>query len=271
LSSGISTRLVQLTHPDEGPRAALVHNHELHLLATYRSLYSFAQAALDTGWKLRDLLSTDLSGIVLDYDVVYRLETPWRFRPCFDHPQEPGRCVVSSAGQSSSTSSWRYIASGASLRGHGDTLPAAGSPDIAAAYLIARDGLPRRIGVAQGHRGRLSSLGPELILDPALPRLTGVVSAGPAFPSNTRELSAEVPLLLALASIEPDHFESADFRRPGDVHIHFFGERLFDSVGPVEAAEGDPVAVGFDGLGRALVNTVRFEELLARRVAATPL
>ena len=28
---------------------------------------------LETGWKLRDLLSTDLSGIVLDYESVYRL------------------------------------------------------------------------------------------------------------------------------------------------------------------------------------------------------
>ena len=100
VSAGIPTRLVQLEHPDEGRRAALVYENELHLLATYRSLYSFAQAAIETGWRLRDLLSTDLSGIVLDYEKVYRLETPWRFRPCFDYPEEPGRCLVSSAADS---------------------------------------------------------------------------------------------------------------------------------------------------------------------------
>jgi hypothetical protein len=271
LSAGISTRLVQLTHPDEGHRAALVHNNELHLLATYRSLYSFAQAALATGWKLRDLLSTDLSGVALDYDSVYRLETPWRFRPCFDHPEEPGRCVVSSAGRSSSGAAWRYIASGASLRGHGEALPVAGFPEIAAVYLIARDGSPRRIGVAPGCRGRISSLGPELILDPALPRLSGVLRSGPSSQPQSQPLSAEVPLLLALASLEPDHFESADFRRPGDVHIHFCGERLFPPSGEPSAADGEQLVIEFDGLGRALLNTIHFEQLLARRVAATPL
>src|SRR6266700_3191920 len=98
MSAGISTRLVQLTHPEEGRRAALVYGNNLHLLATYRSVYSFAMAALDTGWKLRDVLSTDLSGIELDYDEVYQLATPWRFLPSFDHPSEPGACLVSQAG-----------------------------------------------------------------------------------------------------------------------------------------------------------------------------
>src|SRR5258708_27213928 len=93
-----STRLVQLSHPDEGRRAALVYGNELHLLATYRSVYSFALAAIVTRWKLRELLSTDLSGIVLDYAEVYSLTTPWRFLASFVHPVEPGRCLVSAAG-----------------------------------------------------------------------------------------------------------------------------------------------------------------------------
>lgn len=261
MSSGISTRLVQLVHPGEGRRAALVHQNTLHLLATYRSLYAFAQAAVETGWKLRDLLSTDLSGIVLDYDEVYRFETLWRFCPCFDHPQEPGRCVVSAAGPP-----WRYIASCASLRGHGDPLPAAGSPDVAAVYLIAPDGSPRRIGVAQGHRGRVSALGPELVLDPELPRLRGVAAAA----SRSQQLAAEVPLLLALASIEPDHFEAADFRRPGDVHVHFFGERLLTPFSPLEAGNEDQAQIEFEGLGPPLRNPIR-HQAPAARTAAVPL
>ena len=75
-----------------------------------------------------------------------------------------------------------------------------------------------------------------------------------------------MPLLLALASIEPDHFESADFRRPGDVHIHFFGERVFDSSAHTDAAEGEQAEIEFDGMGRALLNSIRFEEA-AWRVA----
>ena len=68
---------------------------ELCLLATFRTVYAFATAAIETGQELRDLLSTDLSGIVLDYQEVYALKSAWRFLPSFDHPQEPGRCLVS--------------------------------------------------------------------------------------------------------------------------------------------------------------------------------
>lgn len=272
---------MQLTHPDEGRRAALVYQDQLHLLATYRSVYSFAQSALATGWALRDLLSTDLSGIVLDYGEVYRLETAWRFAPCFDHPAEPGRCLVSMAGQSSSERSsserfspgrssihslWKYLGSAASLRGHGESLPGPGMPDLAAIYVIGPDGLPRRVGIAQGHRGRVSALGPELVLDASIAQIKGRAVCG----ARAQEWLANVPLLLALASIEPDHFEAADFRRPGDVHVHFFGERLFTGVTQIEASEGDRVEIAFEGLGRELSNTVRHEER-ARWVAAMPL
>src|SRR5579862_5367575 len=91
------TRLVQLDHPGFGRRVALVDGNDLHLLGTYRSAYAFAQVALETGHKMRDLLSSDLSGIALDYPQVWALETEWRFLPSFDHPTEPGRCIVSGA------------------------------------------------------------------------------------------------------------------------------------------------------------------------------
>jgi hypothetical protein len=279
MSPGISTRLVQLLHPDEGRRAALVYESKLHLLASYRSLYSFALAALDTGWKLRDLLSTDLSGIELDYDAVYALTTPWRFLPCFDQPDEPGRCLLSAAGPP-----WRYIGSGAGLRGHGDELPSA-SPDLAAAYVIGHDGAPRRIGVTTGvtsggtlgQPARFGSIGPELILDAALPQLEGVVTIlrGGRQIATWSVSNRSVPLPIALASIEPDHFESADFRRPGDTHIHFFGERLFNAhlggAAPATApAEDDEVVVEFQGLGRPLRNPIRAQHSAAR-VAAVQL
>src|SRR5580698_10496013 len=148
MSPGHPTRLVQLSHPDEGRRAALVYDNELHLLATYRSVYSLAVAAIETGWKLRELLSTDLSGIVLDYTEIYSLATPWRFLPSFDHPIEPGRCLVSAAG-----ADWTYKGSGASLYGHGEQLSVSpsGAPqalgELAAVYVIGPDGAPRRVGV----------------------------------------------------------------------------------------------------------------------------
>src|SRR5262245_13535095 len=115
-----SARLVQLVHPDEGRRVALVDGDKLRFLASYRSAYSFAKAAIDLGWKLRDLLSTDLSGVVLDYKEVHHLATPWRFIASFDHADEPSRCLVSSAG--ASANEWSYLGLGTSLSGHGDAV-----------------------------------------------------------------------------------------------------------------------------------------------------
>lgn len=265
---GIPTRLVQLVHPDEGRRVALVYENQLHLLATYRSVYAFAMAAVDTRWRLRDLLSTDLSGIAIDYAEVHRLETPWRFLPCFDQPEEPGRCVVSAAGRP-----WRYIGTGASLRGHGDPADPAGTVEIAAAYVIGPAGAPRRVGVCAGNGSRYPQLGPELTLDAEMPRVdvtVQVIRAGREI-FVKRISGGEVPLQLALASIEPDHFEASDLTRPGDAHIHFFGERLFAGQSHIPAKPGDEVRIEIDGLGSALWNPVEANQQERRRVAATPL
>jgi hypothetical protein len=268
MSPGTPTRLVQLSHPEEGRRAALVYDNELHLLATYRSIYSFALAAIDTGWRLRELLSTDLSGIVLDYSEIYALSTPWRFLPSFDHPVEPGRCLVSSAGVE-----WTYKGSGASLCGHGEQLPPA-LPDLAAVYVIGPAGAPRRVGITPGNNSRTCAIGPELTLDADLPRVTGrvkVMRAGREASSETLS-SGEAPLLLALASIEPDLFDAADLRRPGDALVHFFGARLFGAQRGIAAEDGEEAVVEFEGLGEALRNPIRrIEQPAARRLSAVPL
>jgi hypothetical protein len=258
--------LVQLIHPEEGRRAALVYDNELHLLATYRSLYSFALAAIETGWKLRELLSTDLSGIVLDYAEIYSLATPWRFLPSFDHPVEPARCLVSAAG-----AEWRYKGSGASLHGHGEHLPPA-LGDLAAVYVIGPEGVPRRVGITPGNSSRSSAVGPELILEADLPRVSGRIKVMRAGREVWSEIisGGEAPLLLALASIEPDLFEAADLR-PGDACVHFFGGRLFGSRHGLAVEDGDEAVVEFEGLGEALRNPIRIEQPTARRVAAVPL
>ena len=268
MSPGISTRLVQLVHPDEGRRAALVYDDRLHLLASYRSVYSFAMAALDTGWKLRDALSTDLSGIEIDYGEVYGLATPWRFLPSFDHPEEPSRCLVSASGPP-----WLYLGSGTSLRGHGDPVPEGGCADLAAVYVIGRQGAPRRVGVTVGRRSRHSVLGPELTLDADLASVDSTVTVLRAEREVwSRHFSGgDAPLALALAAVEPDYFEAAGPRRFGDAHVHFFGERIFGALEVVPAVEDDELVVEFPGLGRPLHNSLRSEQSGQFRVAATPL
>lgn len=274
---------MQLTHPAEGRRAALVYENELHLLATYRSVYSFALAALDTGWKLRDLLSTDLSGIVLNYDEVYSLDTPWRFLPSFDHPEEPGRCLLSRSGPNHA---WHYVGCGTSLAGyneplHVSPLESAAPVGLAALYVIGHDGAPRRVGVtpaidlprAGGGASRSCAIGPELVLDAGFPRVDGsarVTRSGREIWSQ--ELSGgDAPLSIALAAIEPDHFECAGQRRPGDIHVHFFGDRLFGSPERAVVKENDEVEIEFNGFGRALRNRIAVEEPAFHRLKAAPL
>lgn len=268
MSQGIPTSLVQLVHADEGRRVALVYENQLHLLATYRSVYSFAMAAVATRWKLRDLLSTDLSGITLDHAEIAAHQTPWRFLACFDHPSEPGRCVVSASGPP-----WRYIGSGASLRGHGDAVDGEVTAEIAAAYVVGPNGDPRRVGVAPAIGGRYPALGPELTLDAELPRIEGTmrVLRGGLEINQLAFSGGEAPLMLALASIEPDHFESADYRRPGDAHVHFFGERLLSAPLRLAIEPGDEARVEIQGLGRPLQNMVEPRQPDRWRVAATPL
>jgi hypothetical protein len=92
------TRLVQIEHPEQGRRVALVDGAELHLLATHRSVYAFAMSAIQTGISLERLIASDASGPTLSYEETYSLGTNWRFLPAFDHPLEPARCLVSGTG-----------------------------------------------------------------------------------------------------------------------------------------------------------------------------
>lgn len=276
MSRTTATRLVQLTHPDEGRRAALVDGNELHLLGTYRSIFDFAIAALETRLRLRDLLSTDLSGVVLDYGKVYALETDWHFLPAFDHPHEPGRCLVSAI----SDGEWTYQGSGDSLRGHSESLPIANSParicipEIAAAYVIGVGGLPRRVGIAMGIRGpRRSALGPELVLDDEFAQLLGQASLiRDRQEIWSRKVSAvEVSVPLAMIAVESEHFQYADHRRRGDTHVHFFGEKLFGPSDCPLAQAGDQAATEFDGFGWNLGTTIVCEQAGPVLAGALPL
>lgn len=90
--------LVQITHPSQGRRVAMVDGSTLRLLETHRSIYAFALAAIETGCRLHDLILSDVSDVELDYDEVYSLRSEWSFLPSFDHPGEPARCLVSGTG-----------------------------------------------------------------------------------------------------------------------------------------------------------------------------
>jgi hypothetical protein len=63
----------------------------------------------------------------------------------------------------------------------------------------------------------------------------------------------------SLANIEHHHFKHPLHRRPGDVHVHFFGADAFSFSAGVELRDGDLMRVAFEGYGRPLLNPVVVE------------
>ena len=60
-----------------------------------------------------------------------------------------------------------------------------------------------------------------------------------------------------LANMEHHHFKFDPHRRPGDVHVHFFGADAFSFGAGVRLQDGDVMQVRFDGFGRPLRNVLR--------------
>ncbi|MEO8129046.1 MAG: AraD1 family protein [Bryobacteraceae bacterium] len=88
------TRLIQLSHPAQGRRVALVDGNDLRLLTGFTSVYQIATSGKPLIETARKAVSSD----TLSYDDVYAGESEWKILPAFDHPEEPARCLVSGTG-----------------------------------------------------------------------------------------------------------------------------------------------------------------------------
>jgi hypothetical protein len=193
---------------------------------------------------------------------------------------------------------WFYKGAGAILRGHLEPLTVpphaedgGEEAEIAGVYLIDAGGGPRRIGMAQGNefsdhvherknylylaesKLRECAIGPELVLDPDFSDVRGEVSiergGGVVWRREIR--SGEAAMSHSLANIEHHHFKHAQHRRPGDLHIHFYGADAFSFGEGVRLAQGDVMTVAFHGFGRPLRNPVKIESGPAPPVRVEPL
>jgi hypothetical protein len=63
----------------------------------------------------------------------------------------------------------------------------------------------------------------------------------------------------SLTNIEHHHFKFATHRRPGDLHIHFFGADAFSFGDGVGLADGDWMEVQFEGFGKPLRNPLHIQ------------
>jgi hypothetical protein len=202
------------------------------------------------------------------------------------------------AGEIGAAPEWFYKGTGATLRGHNqflDVPPFAedggDEPEIAGIYLIDADGTPLRVGMAQGNefsdhaferknylnlagsKLRTCSLGPELVLDPDFRRVSGTVAIERAggIVWSAEAVTGEEAMCHSLANIEHHHFKFDAHRRPGDVHVHFFGASAFSFGAGVTLQDGDIMQVSFGGFGRPLRNPIRIDRSPERLVTVRPL
>jgi hypothetical protein len=75
----------------------------------------------------------------------------------------------------------------------------------------------------------------------------------------------------SLRNIEHHHFKFEAHRRPGDVHVHFFGACALSFGDGVSLADGDVMEIRFEGFGRALRNPVSASREADALVTALPI
>jgi len=179
---------------------------------------------------------------------------------------------------------WFYKGTGSILRAHGAPLevPAYAldggeEAEIAGIYFIDAEAQPRRIGMAIGNefsdhkfeknnylnlagsKIRNCSLGPELVIDPefnSVPGKAKIERAEKIFWSK-EIATGENEMCHSLRNIEQHHFKFETHRRPGDVHVHYFGACALSFGDGIELADGDVMEISFTGFGRALRNPLR--------------
>ncbi|HET8791045.1 MAG TPA: FAH family protein, partial [Modicisalibacter sp.] len=72
-------------------------------------------------------------------------------------------------------------------------------------------------------------------------------------------LTGEANMAHSLANLEYHHFKYPNFRRPGDVHVHYFGTATLSFADAVQTQDGDRFEIELAAFGRPLRNALRFE------------
>ncbi len=147
-------------------------------------------------------------------------------------------------------------------------------PEVAGIYLIGPDGRPWRLGFAIGNefsdhvmerqnylylahsKLRPCALGPELRVGALPADVRGqvrVVRDGTVL-WRREFLSGEANMSHTIANLESHHFKYPLFRRPGDVHVHFFGTATISFADGIETRPGDVFEIEVPAFGRPLRN-----------------
>lgn len=179
---------------------------------------------------------------------------------------------------------WFYKGDGSWLVGPGQPLPKPSfaldggeEPELAGLYLIDDKGRPVRLGFALGNeysdhvmerqnylylahsKLRHSSFGPEMIigaLPAAIEGVSRIVRNGKVIWEKPF-LTGEANMSHTLANLEYHHFKYDCFRRPGDLHVHYFGTATLSIADGISTNDGDVFEIEAAPFGAPLRNPLK--------------
>jgi hypothetical protein len=177
---------------------------------------------------------------------------------------------------------WFYKGDGSCVRASGQALDmpefaldGGEEPEIAGLYLIGADGQPWRLGFALGNefsdhvterqnylylahsKLRSCGVGPALLVGDLPAHVEGVsrvLGADGQVRWEKAFVSGEQNMSHTIANLEHHHFKYGLFKRPGDVHIHFFGTATLSFADNIRVQAGEVFEIASPQFGPALRN-----------------
>ncbi len=179
---------------------------------------------------------------------------------------------------------WFYKGDGSWLVGPGQPLPKPSfaldggeEPELAGLYMIDGKGRPVRLGFALGNeysdhvterqnylylahsKLRHSSIGPEMVMGripDSIEGMSRILRKGEIIWEKPF-VTGEANMSHTLANLEYHHFKYDGFRRPGDLHIHYFGTATLSIADNIKPVDGDVFEITAAPFGAALRNPLK--------------
>ena len=148
--------------------------------------------------------------------------------------------------------------------------------ELVGLYVISESGEVLRVGFALGNefsdhvmeaqnylylahsKLRACSFGPELLIGAPPAEISGQVRIERNGQTlwEAPFLTGEAHMSYTISNLEHHHFKYELFRKPGDVHLHFFGTATLSRKAGVVTQPGDRFEISAPGFGRPLRNTL---------------
>jgi hypothetical protein len=150
-------------------------------------------------------------------------------------------------------------------------------PELAGLYLIDAKGRPVRLGFALGNeysdhvterqnylllahsKLRHSAIGPELVtgtIPQSVEGMSRIIRKGTVIWQKPF-LTGEANMSHSIANLEYHHFKYEAFRKPGDVHIHYFGTATLSIADGIQTENGDVFEIEAAPFGAPLRNVLK--------------